>query len=117
MRSVCQLTASHTYHLYMAPVDMRKSFHGLQGIINETFGSCLSSEEVFVFICKNKKTMKVFHREGNGITLYIRRLSTGCFQMPEWDQDGESCTLNYSDFVLTALGENSTSKHLKVAFG
>lgn len=116
MRSVCQLTASHTYHMYMAPVDMRKSFHGLQGIINDAFGPYLSSEEVFVFVGKNKKTMKIFHREGNGVTLYIRRLATGCFQIPDWDNDGKSCTLNYNDFVLLALGENFTSKHIENAF-
>ena len=111
MRSVCQLTSSHTYHLYMTPVDMRKSFQGLQGLINEAFGHYLSSEEAFVFIGKNRKTMNVLHREANGITLYIRRLATGCFQMPEWDEDGVSCRLQYSDFVLMALGEGVTVKH------
>lgn len=97
----------------MTPVDMRKSFQGLQGLINEAFGHYLSSEEAFVFIGKNRKTMKVLHREANGITLYVRRLATGCFQMPEWDKDGVSCQLQYSDFVLMALGENVTVMHRK----
>lgn len=106
MRSICQLTASHTYHLYLKFVDMRKSFQGLQGLIHASFGRYLSGAEVFVFVGKNRKTMKVFHREANGITLYIRRLSNGCFKMPDWDEASASCRLNYNEFVMMALGEN-----------
>ncbi len=113
MRSICQLTASHVYHLYMQPVDMRKSFHGLQGLITEAFGNYVSSNEVFVFVGKNRQTMKIFHREANGITLYIRRLATGRFQMPQWEEDGETCQLVYQDFVLMCLGEASKSRILK----
>lgn len=109
MSSICQLTASLTYHLYMEYVDMRKSFQGLQGLINASFGRYLSSDEAFVFVGKNRKTMKVFHREANGITLYIRRLSNGCFQMPDWDEDSASCRLNYTEFVMMALGEHVDS--------
>lgn len=33
---------------------MRKSFNGLQGIINEELGRYLPSSEAFVFVGKNK---------------------------------------------------------------
>jgi transposase len=108
MRSICQLTANHTYHMYMPPVDMRKSFQGLQGLINESFGRYLSSEEAFVFV----GTMKIFHREGNGITLYIRRLAYGRFRIPDWEGNGTNCLLSYHDFVMMALGENLTQRHM-----
>ena len=52
MRSVCQLTASLKYYFYNEAVDMRKSFHGLEGIIHEEFGHYLSGDEVFVFMGK-----------------------------------------------------------------
>jgi len=107
MSTICQLTENHTYHLYMQPMDMRKSFHGLQGLITEAFGNVISSREVFVFVGKNRKTMKIFHREANGITLYIRRLATGRFQLPPMDEDGETCRMEYTDFVLMCLGEGS----------
>ncbi len=94
---------------------MRKSFHGLQGIVNECYGSYQSSNEVFVFIGKNRKTMKVLHREANGITLYVRRLATGCFHMPVWESDGESCVLEYKDFVLMCLGEGTFDSRQKYA--
>lgn len=113
MRSICQLTARHIYHLYMQPVDMRKSFHGLQGLITESFGDYVGGNEVFVFVGKNRRTMKIFHREANGITLYIRRLASGRFQMPPWEEDGETCQLSYQDFVLMCLGEAAKSLVLK----
>lgn len=38
MARVCQLSDDLKYYLCMKPVDMRKQFHGLQGIVNEEFG-------------------------------------------------------------------------------
>ena len=38
MAKVCQLTEDLKYYLCMEPVDMRKQFQGLQGIVNEEFG-------------------------------------------------------------------------------
>ncbi len=38
MARVCQLTDDQKCYLCMEPVDMRKQFHGLQGIVNEEFG-------------------------------------------------------------------------------
>ena len=90
MRSVCQLTASLKYYFYNEAVDMRKSFHGLEGIIHEEFGHYLLGDEVFVFMGKNRQTVKMLHREGDGITLYTRKLNKGLFQAPRFLHDGKS---------------------------
>ena len=42
MARVCQLTDDLKYYLCMEPVDMRKQFQGLQGIVNEEFGRYLT---------------------------------------------------------------------------
>ena len=61
---------------------MRKQFQGLQGIVNEEFGRYLTQDEAFIFIGKTRTTAKVLHRESDGLTLYVRKLSEGRFQMP-----------------------------------
>ena len=47
MAKICQLHADLRYFLCMQPVDMRKQFQGLQGIVNEEFGPYLTLDEAF----------------------------------------------------------------------
>lgn len=105
MATICQLHADLRYYLYLEPVDMRKQFQGLQGIVNAEFGRYLTQDEAFVFIGKSRKMVKILHRESNGLTMYVRKLATGRFRMPELNTDRRTCTMNYSEFVRLILGE------------
>lgn len=105
MATICQLHADLRYYLCLEPVDMRKQFQGLQGIVNAEFGRYLIQDEAFVFIGKSRKMVKILHRESNGLTMYVRKLATGRFRMPELNTDRRTCTMNYSEFVRLILGE------------
>ena len=105
MATICQLHADLRYYLCMEPVDMRKQFQGLQGIVNAEFGRYLTQDEAFVFVGKSRTMVKILHRESNGLTMYVRRLSKGCFQMPHMNPDGRTCTVGYREFVRLILGE------------
>ena len=105
MATICQLHADLRYYLCMEPVDMRKQFQGLQGIVNAEFGRYLTQDEAFVFIGKSRTMVKILHRESNGLTMYVRRLSKGRFQMPHMNPDGRTCTVGYREFVRLILGE------------
>ena len=65
MATICQLHADLRYYLCLEPVDMRKQFQGLQGIVNAEFGRYLTQDEAFVFIGKSRKMVKILHRESN----------------------------------------------------
>jgi len=54
MAKICQLHADLHYYLCLVPVDMRKQFRGLHGIITEEFNRYLTQEEAFIFIGKAK---------------------------------------------------------------
>lgn len=41
MATICQLHADLRYYLCLEPVDMRKQFQGLQGIVNAEFGKAM----------------------------------------------------------------------------
>ena len=86
-RMVCQLGGSLRYHMCTYPVDMRKSFHGLVGIVQSEFGRQLSPDDVYVFWGKNRRTLKMIHREGNGLTLYTRKLDGMCFPKLNLDEE------------------------------
>ena len=106
MSRICQLHADMRYYLCMEPVDMRKQFQGLQGIVNSEFGRYLTQDEAFIFIGKSRTMAKILHREGNGVTMYVRRLSRGRFRMPEMEAGGRTCTVSYAEFIRLVLGEN-----------
>ena len=111
MRTVCQLTSSLKYYFYSKPVDMRKSFRGLEGIVVNEFGRYLLGDEVFVFCGKNRQTVKMLHREGAGTTLYIRKLDKGAFKMPRFLADGKTCSLDYTSFMLMLLGQKGKDEY------
>lgn len=107
---VCQLTEDLTYRMCMVPVDMRKQITGLQGIITSQIGRYPVSGEAFVFVGKNRSTIKILHREGRGITMYVRKLSSGRFKIPRMDSDGLTCTLDYRSFMLLVRGDEPWEK-------
>lgn len=73
--------------------------------MNEEFGRYLTQDEAFIFIGKTRKTAKVLHRESDGLTLYVRKLSEGRFQMPRLNGDNRTATLTPVEFTLLILGE------------
>lgn len=114
-RMVCQLGGSLRYHMCTHPVDMRKSFHGLVGIVQQEFGRQLSPDDVYVFYGKNRRTLKMLHREGNGLTLYTRKLDGVCFPKLYLDENRNECVISYATFALLALGDRMAVK--KLSFG
>ena len=106
MATICQLHADLRYYLCLEPVDMRKQFQGLQGIVNAEFGRYLTQDEAYIFIGKGRKMVKILHSESNGLTMYVRKLATGRFRMPSLNPDRRTCTVSYREFVRMILGEN-----------
>lgn len=106
---VCQLSEDLTYFLCTEPVDMRKQITGLQGIVTSQMGRYPVSGEAFVFVGKNRTTVKILHREGRGMTMYVRKLSSGRFQLPSRDGDGTKCTLGWRDFMLLIRGDKPSA--------
>ncbi len=76
MGRVCNRTPDLRYYLCMYLVDMRKQFNGLQGIVTQEFGRYITSNEAFVYVGKRGTILKILHREGNGMTLYVRKLTS-----------------------------------------
>lgn len=65
----------------------------------------LSPEDVYVFVRKNRRTLKLLHREGHCLTLYTRKLDGVCFPKIEVDEEKNECVISYATFVKMAIGE------------
>lgn len=98
------LSTSNRFHLYSQPTDMRKSFDGLAGLVQNTLGSNPCSGDVFIFINRRRDKIKLLHWQGVGFTLYYKRLEEGTFEVPCYDPEVGSITLSYAQIVMLVDG-------------
>jgi hypothetical protein len=53
------LGTEHTYYYYMTPVDMRKGFNGLSGLVSDHIEHEQGKNIVYAFINKQKNKLKL----------------------------------------------------------
>ena len=76
------LDGTYRYWLYNKPVDMRKSFNGLSGIVTNAMCERLRSGDVFIFVNSSRNMMKMLRQEEGGLVLYAIRLDMGRMRLP-----------------------------------
>jgi len=64
---------------FTEPVDMRKGFNGLEGIVRNDLGHDLTQGDLFLFTSKNRKRAKVLLFDGTGLCIYMKRMEVGRF--------------------------------------
>ena len=70
-------------------VDMRKSFDGLSGLVEECFRQDLLDGHLFLFVNRRRDRIKALYFDHDGLAIWYKRLEVGCFQMPDaGDRDG-----------------------------
>lgn len=79
------LHQSLDYYLYPYPVDMRKSFYTLSGVVSSEMDRDVQGGEVFIFINRQQNIMKILHMEYAGMVIYHKKLDSGRFKLPEYD--------------------------------
>ncbi|HEY9775766.1 MAG TPA: IS66 family insertion sequence element accessory protein TnpB [Planktothrix sp.] len=90
------------------PVDMRKSFDALAGLIHSYFGENPLSGHLFVFFSKNNDRMKILFWQLDGFVLYYKRLEGGTFTWSEFVKGAEA-EIFASDFELLLAGINPST--------
>ena len=88
------------YWLYNKPVDMRKSFNGLSGIVTNAMNERLRSGDVFIFANASRNMMKMLRQEEGGLVLYSIRLDMGRMRIPTaGSEDVISTNLAYENVI------------------
>lgn len=64
-------------YVYSGPVDMRKSYDGLYGLIRDSCDPL--NGDVFLFMSKNRKRAKALFFDGTGLNIWMKRLERGRF--------------------------------------
>jgi transposase len=76
-------------YLHTEPIDMRKSFDGLFGIIKSDLHLDVRDGGVFMFLNLRRNRIKLMYWDRDGIAIWMKRLETNCFQRPLRSSDGK----------------------------
>lgn len=79
------LTWSTTLRVFacLEPTDMRKSFDGLCGLVEQHLGLNVESGQLFLFFNRRRDRVKVLQFVGDGMMILYKRLECGTFEMPQ----------------------------------
>lgn len=92
------LSQSVRVFVWREPVDMRKSYDGLSGLVIEGMRRQLEPGVVYLFVGKDRRRAKALTWDGTGVCLYTKRLSKGRFAAP-WERTVDAT----ATFTLTEL--------------
>jgi len=101
------------YYLYPYAVDMRKSFYTLSGIVNSEMDRDVRSGGVFIFINRQQNIMKILHMEYAGMVIYHKKLDSGRFKLPGYNETSDTMTIKWSDLLLIVKSVKPRNKGLK----
>jgi hypothetical protein len=78
---------------------MRKSFYTLSGIVTSTMNQNVRDGGVFIFINRNQNVMKILHMEYAGLVIYHKKLESGRFKLPSFDENTTSINIKWQDLM------------------
>ena len=101
-------------YLHAEPVDMRKSFDGLFGIIKSDLHLDVRDGGVFMFLNLRRNRIKLMHWDRDGLAIWMKRLEKGCFQRPLRSPDGKHVIVDPTELQSILSGiELSSIKQRK----
>lgn len=92
------------YFLCPGKTDMRKGMNSLCGVVQNKMGYDVRMGDVFIFISRNRTTIKLLHAEDGGLVLYMTRLEEGTFRIPAYDPASKSFPMEWRDLVMMVEG-------------
>ena len=102
------------------PVDFRKGFDGLTGVVTTTLGRNVTDGSLFLFVNRRRDRIKALWWETGGLTLWYRRLEKGTVELPKPQGDQLHITIDNVELAMWIAGVSLKSaktrrKRMKVA--
>jgi transposase len=112
---VPQITGAVRIFVCTKPADMRKSFDGLSGMVQEFLGQDPLSGHLFLFFNKRRDRAKILFWDRDGLLIIYKRLEAGTFQKLDPTSRTEQVSgtagleLSVTDLTLILNGIDLTS--------
>jgi transposase len=96
-------------YLYAQPVDMRKSFDGLFGIVKSDLNRDVRDGGLFMFLNLRRNRIKLMYWDKDGIAIWMKRLEKNCFQRPLRSPDGKHVIIDQTELQSILAGIDLSS--------
>lgn len=91
--------------LWTGATNMRQGFNGLSGIVcNDIKEDPFKGGTIYAFFNQRRTQVKLLVWEGDGFSIYFKRLSRGTFGTPVYDPDSQTMVMEKKDLVLILEG-------------
>lgn len=107
------LNENNRYYLHCRGADMRKGFNTLMGVITSTSELRPVDGSVYVFINKQRTTLKLLHWERGGFVIYHKRLESGRISKSAFKTEPIFRSIRWDELVLLLEGINPNIKRRK----
>lgn len=98
------LSPAIQYYLHTASTDMRKGFDSLCGIVTSQMKLDVLSGSVFIFFNRRRTQVKLLLWEGDGLSLYYKRLEKGTYELPSTINESDSISLTWQQLQFILQG-------------
>jgi transposase len=82
---------------------MRKYFDSLSGVVTSQMQQSVLSGDIFLFLNRRRNQIKLLLFEGDGFSIYHKRLEKGTYELPN-HEDGASLSLAHQELLLILEG-------------
>lgn len=107
------LSATYNYFLSYGTVDMRKGCFILSQLVRDEMDeNPLDGNNVYIFLSKNRKVVKILHYERGFFVLYEKRPLQGRFKKPVFDIVSQKYQISWTDMVCFTESIAMTSMHI-----
>lgn len=96
-------------YLCAMPVDLRKGFDGLSGLVESVFGKNVLDGHLFLFVNKRGDRLKALWWDQDGLIIWYKRLERGCFERPAARADQKHVTLDATELAMLLGGVSLAS--------
>jgi transposase len=110
-----QLSAAVRVFLCTRPTDMRKSFDGLTGLVQECFRQDLLTGHLFLFVNRRRDRIKILYFDRDGLAIWYKRLESGSFEMPR-TAEGDGVELQPAQLAMILSGIDMRSARQRKRF-
>ena len=102
------LTTATRVFAAAAPIDMRKGFNGLYGLVRDSLAEDPLSGHLFLFTNRQQTRLKVLVFDGSGLWVCSKRLEKGRFAWPVTQPGQSRVTLRPGELALLLNGSDLT---------
>lgn len=98
------LVSHMNFYLCHGAVDMRKGIASLSELVRRKMSAFPETGDVFIFLGKDRRNLKILRRESNGYVLYWKKLGRERFLLPVFNIKSDRYEISWDKLVVLLQG-------------